>query len=523
MIFKKEIFTVFKFFLPILSLIVLTSYTFHDMLKMIVWGQGFEVLTNGAQYAFYHNLPWSLVNFELSAVLLGTLGYKLFGLNFSLYYLTWVMITLAVSILLFHLTYVLTGRRLVAFSAALINTICYASQMGLIGWIDTSFIGRVPNLLLLIPSFTFLHLFLKQEKLKFYLISIILFFLGIGLGQFGLILGFSYILYPLFWHIFKCKQDGFYSSNLIKRVLVSASFAVISIFFLNIHSYGINPQGPDYSFTYFLLRPQTYRYLEQVPLQLSNWSNYLNLTRGIHINFNDYNGPFFEYKGAPRGYFADINASKAAVHGILAFYLLAILLIYFRLPEQRPLLLTIIFGTCIMLIENVYIDHYKPEIHGGASRYLLYPTIWLSVFWALFLWAGLWKGGNRLLVVLGIVILSGSYLVNTALIQDNLNEMLYAEYSTYRKATKLITYIKDTQFTIKSPTLVITPPDELDCQADIFLNEQLEKEEVFFWPLNANQTCLQPDGLEKIASSAAHVIRITYKKECDCVAEEKVK
>lgn len=397
--------------------------------------------------------------------------------------------------------------------------------MGLIGWIDTTFVGRVPNLILLIPSFASLHLFLKQSKLKFYLASIVLFFLGIGLGHFGLILGFSYIIYPLFWHVFKSRTEkkSYFLHNLIKRILVSASFTIISIFFVNIHSVGNNAQGSSYSFTYFLLHPQTYHYLEKVPLQLANWSNYPNLAKGIYLKNYDLNTPIFGYKGNIRERFTDITANKEAVHGIAVFYFLAILLIYFRLPQQRPLLVTIIFATFIMLIQNVYIDHYKPEEQPGASRYLLYPTIWLSVFWALFLWSAFWKRKNRLLMVLGITILGGYYLINTALIQENLNQMLDAENSAYGRAINLFAYIKNIRPTLEPNTLIITPPEELDCSADLFLNENLGKGEVVFWPANANTSCLQADGLEKIALNSSQVIRLNYDQNCNCVIEEKIK
>lgn len=510
---------IFKFLVPVLVLIVLVSYAFRDMLKMIVWGQAFEELAQGAQDNFWHLLPGSLKSFQVSASLLSTFASKLFGLNFSLYYWTWLVISLIVCILLFFLTYSLTGKRLVAFSAALIYGVSFIGQMGLIGWIDTSFVGRVPNLLLLIPSFLFLHLYLKESRLSHYLISILLFFLGIGLGQFGLFLGFSYIFYPLFWYVFKKRI------SLIKTILVSASFAVISLFFVNIHSDNrINAQGPSYGFGHFLLHPETYHYLEEIPLQLAHWSNYPNLLNGIYLKVSPTQIELPGYSGSLRERFSDVKANKNAAFGITFFYLLAILLIYFRLPEQKPLLLTLIFGSLIMLSQNVYIGHYIPEEQAGASRYLLYPTIWLSVFWALFLWAAFWKSKNRYLILLGFAILGGYYLINVALIQDNLNQMLYGKGSSLRKATQLFAYVKKIRPALKPNTLIITPPDELDCPADIFLNEQIGKGEVVFWPANASGTCLRPpDDLEKIISNSSQVIRLNYEEKCDCVTQEKIK
>lgn len=512
--FKK----ISPFVFPIVVLVALVTYAFRDMLKMIVWGQGYEFLIKGVLDSFWNNVPYLLKNFQISSVLLSTLAYKFFGLNFYLYYWTWLVISLTVSILLFFLVYFLTKSKLAAFTAALIYSVSYVGQMGSIGWIDTSFIGRVPNLILLIPSFICLHFFLEKPKVKYYLIAISLFFLGLGLGHFGLLLAFAYVLYPLFWYLFSDKKNT-------KLLLVSVSFAVVSVFYIKIHSLesARNPQGPDYNFAYFLLHPKTYQYLDKVPVQLANWSNYPSLTSGVCFQ-GDCGLIPLGYKGTLKDFFTDIEANKRAGLEISLVYILVAILIYRRLPKQRAFLLTIIFATLLMFIENIYIDHYKPELQPGASRYLFYPTIWLAIFWALFVWTIFWKSKNKLLRFSGFAILAAYYLINSNLIQFDLNLMRYGVNSSYRKAVRLFDYIKKVRSTLKPSTLILTPPDELGCYEDIFLTEQIGKGELVFWPTNAGGTCLRPPGsLETVIASSAQVIRLNYDQDCDCVLEEKIK
>lgn len=515
--FKKILLSEYKveFILSILALIGLTFFTFHDVTKMVVSGQGFDYLYNGgAKDVFWNQLPSTLKSFEVSAALLSTFCSKFFGLNFSLYYWVWIITILLIGILLFSLVYVLTKSKLAAFSAALIFNVCYVSQMGLIGWVDTSFVGREPNLLLLIPSFIFLHLFLRQSKLKFYLVSILLFFLGLGLGQFGIILGISYIIYPLFW-LFFVRKEKFFSRDLIKKILVSLSFLIVTIFFVFIHSDGQNSQI-KLSYTYFFLHPGEYHYLEQIPLQLSNWSNYSTLTSGIYLK-NTKNTEMLGYNGSLKDNFTNIRANKDAAHVIAIIYLLAILLIYFQLPEMRPLLLAIIFGTSAMLIENIYIGHYVPEEQPGPSRYLFYPTIWLSIFWSLFLWAIFWKRENKLLMFLGFAILGGYYLVNTNLIQAAINQRLSSDLGI----SNTYNYVENLRPSLEQNTLIVTPWDEMDSGADRFFNDKIGKGKVIYMPDANNYS--PTGGWEKVASSSAHVVKLQYTFSCKCVIENKLK
>ena len=495
-----------SFCLPVLLLIILVSYTFRDMPKMLIEGEGFYWLVKGTQDPFWQSIPRSLANFELSAAFVGTLLTKLFGANLYLYNWVWFFVMMLIYISLFFLVYVITKNKLVAFSASLIFAVNYVAQWGYLGWTYTSFLERTITIVFLLPSFLYLHLYLEKRYLKHYLTSVILFFLGIGIGQWGLLFGGAYIVYPLFWHIFNFKDKKLF----YKRILTSFTFIIICLFFLGLHYVNQSNIGPRYSFGYFLLNPQKYNYLEQTSLQLSHWSNYPNLIKGIRIRTHGINIPKVTYNGTLLQFFSDSKSNKTASTKISIFYLFATLVIYLRLPKHRALLLSIILGVFIMLLTNVYFGRYVPNEQPGASRYLYMPTIWLSLFWSLFLWAVFWKEKGYFRIF-GYMIIAGYYFINTILIYTNLNSRLYSVNSNNIPARDLIVYIKNMTPTLEEDTLVITPWDEMSCQVNEFLNDHIGKGRVNYM-LEIN-SCASEGGWEKVASSSAHVIVLDYDRD----------
>lgn len=503
----------------VLGLIGLITFAFREMLRMVVWGQGFEFLYEKPLDDFFSALPSSLANFQISSILLGVLGYKLFGVNFQYYYFTWLLIIVAVATLLFFLVYKITGSKLVAFSAALANAVSYVGQMGLIGWIDTSFTGRVPNLLLLVPSFTFLHVYLEKIKPKYLVASGLFYFLGLGVGQFGLLLGSWFICYPVLWSIF---PNG--KKVVAKSFAASLVFVLISAFFVKVHSAHINPQGPTYSFTHFLLNPRQFGYLSKIPIQLANWSSYPNLIHGVVLSKTSHGLPKVGYSGTLRQYFLDIHANAKATTVVALFYLFALLVIYRRLPKYRAFSLSLVFATLAMFVQNIYIDHYKPEVQAGASRYLLYPTLLLSVFWALFLGATFWNTKNKFFRSIGILILGLYFWVNVMLIHETLDQLMNSPTSDYRGAVALYSYILQDRDSLDANTLVLTPWAKLGCYEGVFLTEQLGKGGVAYWPENAKTNCGEfISDFESLETKSKHVVLLDYDSSCNCVTKRKVK
>lgn len=502
-----------KFLLPVLILVGLTFYSLFDMTKMIVQGEGFIWLSRGMQNEFWTSIPSSLANFEVSAVLVGTLLSNSIGLQMHLYYFVWLLVIILINILLFIMVFALTKNLLVSFAASLIFAVNYVAQWGVIGWTYTSFLERMLTVTFLIPSFMFLHRYLERSRPRDTQLSVLTFFLAIWFGQWGLVFAGAYIAYPFFWYLFKDKKTKII---LIKRILLSSSFVAISALFLYLHSINQAGVGPRYTFTYFLLHPQEFRYVEQIPTQLTRLSQYpvvlARVTRDKPFN-----------KDSLVQYFNDIKGGNEIKGWVMASYLIAAVVIFLKLPQLRPFLFTLTFGVFSLFLVNIYFGRYFPEEQPGPSRFLYFPAVWLSIFWALFLWAVFWQKRGWLSVV-GFAILLVYYIVNSLLLSSSFQASMNSINSTYSATKALFSYIEGMSPNLKPNTLILTPWEELGCGEDIFLNDQMGKQEVAFWPYTESNNCaLASGGWEKIASDSAQVIRLTYDKECACVIEEKIK
>ena len=500
----------------IVILLTLSLYTFRDMPKMLIEGEGFYWLNKGLQSYFWRAFPRSLANLEVSAVLVGTLLTKMFGANLYLYNWTWLFVMMVINIFMFFMAYVITKNKLVSFGASLIFAVNYIAQWGYLGWTYTSFLERTITVVFLIPSFLYLHLYMEKSKLKYFVISIALCFLGIGIGQWGLLFSVAFVVYPLFWHLFDFKAK----KKILKRIFTSFTFLMICLFFLGLHNINQSSLGPGYSFTSFLLNPKKHHYIEQIPFQLSHWSNYPNIFKGLIISKTEPNLLGIGYKGSIVQNFSDLEANKKAANKILAIYLLTGLIIYLRLPKQRALLFTMIISITFLMITSIYFGRYIPSIQAGATRYMYLPTIWLSVYWALVLWALFWQQKSNL-QIFGFIILVSYYLINTQLISNNLKSRLYSKTSNMIAERDLVEYIKNITPKLSDNTLVITPWDETSCPFNQFFNDQLGKGRVNF--MLEQDSCAPEGGWKKVALESDHVIRLDYDHENLRVIEEKIK
>lgn len=503
----------FQFITTISLLVLLSVYSLKGMLEMIVQGEGFIWLLQAVQDMFWKSIPSSFANFEVSAVLVGTLLSSSLGMQLHLYYWVWLLVMMFINVLLFFMVYTLTKNILASFSAALIFGVNYVAQWGVIGWTYTSFLERTITVIFLIPSFIFLHRYLEGSKPRDFLVAIFLFLLAIWLGQWGLIFAGAYIVYPLFWFLFKDVKQR---KLLLKRILISLSFIIICAFFLHLHSINQAGVGPRYSFTYFLLHPQEFHYVKQIPFQLTRWSQYPVLLKRIAKD-KPYN------KDSLVQYFNDIEGGNEIIGQVTSVYLIAVVVIFFRLPSLRPFLFTLISGLLSLFLINIFFGRYFPEQQPGPSRYLYFPAIWLSIFWALFLWAVFWEKRGWLNVV-GVGILLMYYIINSLLLSSSFQSSMYSINSTYLGTRALFSYIENIRPKLTPNTLILTPWEETGCGEDIFITDQIGRGEVVFWPFTSINNCSIPaGGWEQIASTSAQVIRLKYDSNCKCVVEERIK
>lgn len=474
--------------LPLFLVLLLSFLTWWKLSLITIRGDGFVYLIDNYNRIYFQHFLRNLTSFDWSAVLFGEILSNLFKTNFSLYGWTEVVFLLATVALFYWSIFTVTKNRLVAFSASLIlGTSYYGNWDMYAGGIFPWFLERIPLMILLIPSFTFLHLFLEKQKRKYYLYSILLYTLGVWISHWGIIFIGIYIFYPFFWSRFNSKKT---SKNYL---LISFSYILVSSIFFILQKILGNGVGPSWGFIEFLTHPFTFNYISDMVSQLVYWTTYL---------------PFIElvlsgFVKSPITTFVVAKTSLVFTPYILIIYLGAFIYTYKNLPKYRPLFLTVVVSLLSIFFLNAYFGQYHIPTQPGPSRYLYLPTYLLAIFWTFFLWSAFWIKKNKFYYV-GHFVLFAFFTVNFWLVSENFKWNM----ETYTK-TKNAWYLAiDTASKAPAGSTIVIPNQETGRYEAQFLTDQFLNKEITF--------VSDIDEWEKVTKANSKIFKIEYDSNCNC-------
>lgn len=477
-------------------ILVVVSYAWYPIVDLPLRGDSIDYLTHRYNDMFF-SWPHFYFSHELGAVLVGSLLSNLYGTNITLYFWTELVVVLIIAVVFYLMIRAIAKHRIVAFFGTIIFSAGYFGNFDILSdHCYCFFLERVFWMLLLIPSFLLLHLFLETKKTKYLLVSLLLNFLAIGLGHFTVFFTAPYLFYPIFWYFFTEKDIR----RKLRGVVIGLLYLAVSGFIIFMQKIFFPGLGPlKWTFWEFLTHPSVYEYPKRMLLELVYWTQYPSTVGSFDM---------------PR-YIFDMPSAFAAAPYIVAIYVIAAIIVYKRLPKQRALLSTTIFATLAIFYLNTYFGQYDVLAQPGSSRYLFLPSVMLAIFWMLFCWSIFMNGKKRM--VLMMIFLGIYYLLNVALIHNHF--MWISVWSG--SAKKVHEYIINMRPHLQKNTLVVAPYPELGIWESIFFNEKLGKGEVTFLP----EHNIYPDYVmwEKVASKSAYVVRLRYDKNCLCVKEEALK
>lgn len=482
--------------LLIIILIGLTLFTWFPLTLFGIEGLGLHYLIKEVNKQLW-TFP-NLANFNTSAVVLGILLPRFFGMNYSLYFWTEVITMLVTAVMYFYLIKAITKSLFLSFFGALMFSINYFGTTDIFASsIYAYFIERIPSSLFLIPSLMLLHLFLEKKRYIYYISSVTLFFLGLGIGHFAVLITGPYLIYPIAWFLFNEKRG---LRSFFKFLSYGLSYFVITSFFAYIQYQVAAGSGPGWSFFEFLLNPYFYNYPEKMFRELVYWSSYLPI-------FEIFKNGYPLYPPSPLYFF--VTEKKSMLYGlqVALAYVFATGIIYYKLPKYRALLITIILGVGSIFYLNAYFGSYVIMSQPGSNRYLYYPTFFLVIFWLLFLWVAFWRKGLFMKIIcLGLITVY--YLLNTWLIRDSLIWKL----EKYNVTTQIWDYVTEERPTLEKGTLVILPARYTDSNTGTFFNEQIGENEVVY--------ITDTENWQKVATNSSNIIKIDFDKKCKCVTKE---
>lgn len=479
----------------IFLLLSLSIFAWRQIPELVIRGDGFVYMVSSTLTEFFSRTYW-YTGFEISAAILGSILPNLYKTNIALYFYTSLTFMMFINVVFYILLKVITKDKIISFFGALLFAVNYFGNFDMYSQhCYCFFMERIVAVPLLLASFIFLHLFLKKRKLLLYLISLAFYSFGIGIAHFTVLFTAPYLFYPLFWYLFKNKNK----ISKIKGLLIGGSYLLISGFFVLIQRIHESYFGPKLEFMEYFLKPHVTQYPEKIIRQLTYWSEYEPIVRS------------FDQSSLHRLF--DVQNAISSTPYIISLYILIAFIIYKKLPSQRAILLTTIFGTATIFYLNAWFGQYDVLYQPGANRYLYFPTFLLVLFWTFFLLM-LWRSKHKYMKLFALVFVLGYYLLNWLIIRDNFKDVL-----TWDRSTK-VTYKHMTSMRpkLKKHTLVVAEYPEVGVYESKFFTEQIGRGEVRF--LGEYHPY---EDWRKIASVSAYVIMLRYEKVCDCVKEERIK
>ncbi len=479
-------------------LLVLSAYVWRFIPQQVIRGDGFVYLISRTQEEFFSR-PYFYTGFELSAATLGWLLPKLFGIQISLYWWLAYVVMLITNAFFYWFALAVFKRPFFAFTAALLFSTSYFGNWGMYSsHCYCFFIERIIPVLFLLPAARYLHQFLEKRKRRDGFLSILLYFIGVGIGHWSVFATAFFLFYPISWSLFSQKEK-----QRIKTTLFGFIYLGITVFFVliqRIHEPGFTLK---YSAIEFFLHPGTYRWPEQIIRQFVYWTQYPVLLQGnfdMRINSK----------------INDISSIISITPYILATYGIVFFIIYRFLPKRRVLLIASLVGTISLFYVNALFGQYDVLNQPDANRYLYYPTMLLSLFWTLVVEA-LISQKKKLFSILAVLLLVGYLSINMRLIREGYIDSQYYNFLT----KKVFSYIQKKAPELAPGTLIVAPYDEVGVYEAIFFTEQLKPKGITV--MSSYNTYSNVGTWESAAKKSPHLIILEKESSCRCIRENVVR
>lgn len=294
------------------------------------------------------------------------------------------------------------------------------------------FIQRIPNLPLIFISFYFLTKYLKLNKIKHLIISVVIYVISLLFAHFSVLFLPILIIYP-FIYLFLNRQKYF----IFKSIIISFIFLTASILLTRGDSF-TRPNYPPLQYI-----KDTPNVIQMVLYQISSTSFPQQLTVFLSKL------PFFQI---PYPYLKMQNY----VLILLGLLSLIALIKAKKYPKILPLYVTFCLSLFLLsfMIIYAYGSDPDPTKFFDEDRIYFFHSIFIALIWAT--WIKLFFGKKEILYKTATFLVTLAFLIqNTSLIWKGIDKYQYRSnmYSRY------IEYIKDHASTFNEQTVIVAPPD----------------------------------------------------------------
>jgi hypothetical protein len=342
---------IIKKYLAIIIIALSCILVWYKTLNQIFMGEGysyfdpiFNLLPNG-NFATL----WRMDNF---ARLLFDIFPSIFRDNISYYLAFQFLVLVILTTVFFYFVKYFTKNSWIGFGAAIIFGTSYLGLFEMIGTGNYQrFSQRIPNIIPEILALLELVKYFDTKKIKYYVYSLVLFFISVFMGHFSTFLLPVFVIYPVIFSI--VNKSGI--AKLVKSVLFSIPFVLINRFLLSRDFY--TPSG---NFIGFIKEVGVGKIISLITLQFSNMLI----------------PPFLVEK------VASITSSYEGILIILTVPILIIFLtgIYLVTKRKQKNLLIVylvsIFSIPVLLFLNLYLRKVDPFYNMRGYTYYFLPRMY---------------------------------------------------------------------------------------------------------------------------------------------------
>ena len=409
------------------SLLVLPAaiiFVWYKILETTFISEGYFYFAHG----YFSGPYWG---FDAGARLLFEILKRTFRDNMLPYNIFLLAVLLFLTVLFYFFVLKVTRNKFIAFIASIIFSTNYWTLVEYFGYgAYQTFSQRLVWFLLLFPSFIFFVDYLKSNKPKYLMVSLLFYSMSIYLGAFSVFFLPFYFTYLLGFYIGKkrfIKKD-------FKIVISTLFYVIVSFTILKLNTiWGSDGFFKDRSFLEFLVSKWS-EVVDLVFRQLTIITIPTTFTHSVVKNLQ------LNYAEGVRYFYFPVTL----LYTVISVY------IFKKNKALIPIAIASLLFMPIAFVLNVYMrEEYIIRFEEG-SRYMFVPSIGFSIFWAVVLYSLFHK---HILKFILLGFLFYWVITNAHLVSATINE-----YSTRFKATKIsLNYIKSISSKFQDDSIVIVP------------------------------------------------------------------
>ncbi len=467
--------------MSVIILLLLTILTWRHLPTIPFQGEGFyyfEKLTTN--FKFHFPLPQ-----DVFARLLFNFITPIFMGHLDKYMYLLFVVMLVIDLALYVFIRVTTGNKLAAFLTAFLFSVSYVGNYDMYSSGGYQYFAQRASILLpLLASLMFFLLyFLRNFQFKYYLISITVYLFGVAMGFFGTWFLPPFIFYPYFYLLFNL---GELKKKMHKVIWVPLPFLVGNYLLI---SDSLGHYNQESFLSYLIHNPNLLPNLIQQLVVIS-------LPPGI------YELPIKFLHLAKK-------TEEVPLLGLLTFIVYGLALIYIWKLKRASIVLaaTAILSIVLMSLFNLYLNSANVLFTFGSSRYFYYPSVFVAVFWGLFLTSlqSPKKGSNLFLVTFCVM----WFAINNIAIQRNLADDEWRN----RANTDTINYLRLWSKDLKQNPSYVFLPANLGGYGATFAFRYFSHPDGIFRLQGFNDLDLPALAKAKIDPNTLYVLTLSIKDE----------